>query len=59
MQGDPSKWDLPADLPKTVQEIKINKAEAFKFMLPNETRLVSDLRDNLAFMNRQLVDEVN
>lgn len=40
VQGDTNKWDLPADIPKTVKELQFNKQEAFKYMFLGETKLI-------------------
>ncbi|CAD8164542.1 unnamed protein product [Paramecium octaurelia] len=58
-KGDPTKWELPPDIPKTTKELQFNKGEAFKYMLPNETKQVSEVREMYAFMNHQLQDEIN
>ncbi|CAD8101533.1 unnamed protein product [Paramecium sonneborni] len=59
IKGDPTKWELPPDIPKTVKELQFNKGEAFKYMLPNETKQLSEVREMYAFMNHQLQDEIN
>jgi hypothetical protein len=36
--GDATKWELPPDIPKTLKELQANKLDAFRYMLPSETK---------------------
>jgi hypothetical protein len=47
-----NKWDLPPDIPKPIKELQFNKAEAFRYMLPSETKQLNDLKENFAYLNR-------
>eukprot|EP01015_Nassula_variabilis_P008122 TRINITY_DN1637_c0_g1_i5.p2 TRINITY_DN1637_c0_g1~~TRINITY_DN1637_c0_g1_i5.p2 ORF type:complete len:200 (-),score=53.70 TRINITY_DN1637_c0_g1_i5:96-695(-) len=59
--GDINRWEIPSnhfqDIDKN--EIQHNRKEAFSFMLPRETAIEHDLRDQFAFYNEQLFKELS